>query len=106
MDENEIQDIDEQLEPEQAPAVKAPREGIAWGAILLVIWAVVLIVFSVQNAESVTVEFLSWDFDLSIAVLVMLTALATLIISTLSSAVYRRRRRKRREMKEARRSAG
>ncbi len=98
----EIQDVDSQLEPEAAP--DRARPGVPWGAIVLLIWAVALIIFSVQNAESTTVEFLAWDWSMPVALLVMITALVTLFVTAIGAAVYRRRRRRRAEMKKALRS--
>ena len=95
----EIQHVEDQLQPE-APA-RETRAGVPWGAILLLIWAVALIIFSVQNAESTTVEFLAWDWRMPVALLVMITALVTLFITAIGAAVYRRRRRQRAEMKRA-----
>jgi uncharacterized integral membrane protein len=104
MDENEIHEVEESLQPEQRPGRAADREGVPWGAILLLLWAVLLIVFSVQNAENTPVEFLVWDWSIPVALLVMITALATLVLTGLGFAFYRRRRRQRRQMKEAFRS--
>jgi uncharacterized integral membrane protein len=96
MDENEfdIHDVEDQLQPAQT------REPIPWGAVLLLIWAVALIVFSVQNAEDTTVEFLAWEWQMPVALLVMVTALVTLILTFLGGVIYRRRRRKLQAMKD------
>ena len=58
MDENGTREIEDGLEPERPAPVSQKPEGVAWGAILLGIWAIGLIIFSVQNAEQVTVDFL------------------------------------------------
>jgi uncharacterized integral membrane protein len=102
MDENEFRDVDDQLEPEPAP-VREERDGIPWGAVFLLIWAVLLIVFSVQNADNTPVRFLGWAWDMPVALLVMVTALATLVLTGLGFAFYRRRRRHLRELKQSRR---
>ncbi|MFZ0013840.1 MAG: lipopolysaccharide assembly protein LapA domain-containing protein [Acidimicrobiia bacterium] len=101
MDENEINDIGDQLEPGSPRRSTRESEGVPWGAILLLIWAVFLIIFSVQNAERATVEFLGWSFDMPIALLVMVTALATLVLTGLGFWIYRRRRLRRRAMARA-----
>ncbi|HEU4894850.1 MAG TPA: lipopolysaccharide assembly protein LapA domain-containing protein [Acidimicrobiia bacterium] len=105
MDESEFRDIDDQLEPEPQPVRDHEREGIPWGAVFLLIWAVLLIVFSVQNAENATVSFLGWAWEMPVALLVMVTALATLVLTGLGFAFYRRRRRRLREMKQSSRPA-
>lgn len=97
MDGNEIHDVEENLRPEPPPR----GEGIPWGAAFLLVWAALLIVFSVQNADITTVQFLGWSWEMPVALLVMVTALATLVLTGLGTAFYRRRRRKRRQMEEA-----
>ena len=104
MDGDDTRDVEESLQPE--PHRTAAREVFPWGAALLLFWAVALIIFSVQNAEVTTVEFLAWDFEMPVALLVMITALITLVVAALGSAFYRRRRRKRQELKEAAQSDG
>lgn len=106
MDDSGTHEIEDGLEPERPSPVSPKPEGIAWGAILLGIWAIGLIIFSVQNAEQVTVDFLGWSFQMPIALLVMVTALATLVVAGVGSYWYRRRRRKRRAQTEATRSNG
>lgn len=98
----EFQDVEDQVQPEPGPA--EAKAGMPWGAILLLIWAVALIIFSVQNAERATIEFLAWDWDLPVALVVMITALVTLFVTAIGAAFYRRRRRQRAEMKQALRS--
>ncbi|HUF14582.1 MAG TPA: lipopolysaccharide assembly protein LapA domain-containing protein [Acidimicrobiia bacterium] len=96
MDENQHHEVDDLLEPEQPKRVKDPGEGVPWGVIVLLIWAVALIIFSVQNAEQAIVQFLAWEWQMPMALLVMITALATVILSALTWPLYRRRRRKHR----------
>ena len=105
MDENEIRDVEDSLEPEPRPeSADEPGAGVPWGGIFLLIWAVALIVFSVQNAENVTVSFLVWEWNIQVALLVLITALATLVLTGVGSAIYRRRRRARRRAQGGRES--
>jgi uncharacterized integral membrane protein len=105
VDGDEIRDVEESLQPEPSRTTDRPV-GFPWGAVLLLIWAVALIIFSVQNADVTTVAFLAWDFEIPVALLVMVTALITLVVAAVGSAIYRRRRRKRAEAKEAAKSDG
>lgn len=98
----DFQDVEDQIQQGATPT--EAKVGIPWGAILLLIWAVALIIFSVQNAERATIEFLAWDWDMPVALLVMITALVTLFVTAIGAAYYRRRRRQRAEMKQALRS--
>lgn len=103
MEEDGIHEVEDHLEPEPRPERRS-GEGVPWGALVLLIWAVALIVFSVQNAEHTTVNFLGWSWNMPVALLVMVTALVTLVLTGIGLAVYRRRRRQRRDMKDALRS--
>jgi uncharacterized integral membrane protein len=104
MDENEIRDVKDHLEPQARFAEATDREGIAWGVVFLLVWAILLIVFSVQNAHDATVDFLVWSWSMPVALLTLITALVTLVITWIGSAFYRRRRRQSRELKRAFRS--
>ncbi len=95
MDDREIRDIDERLTSEPFPDDQ-PSAGVPWGGIMLLVWAVALIIFSVQNAEHVTVSFLGWQGNIPVALLVMVTALITMILTVAGSAIYRKRRQIRR----------
>lgn len=101
MDENEIRDVGEPSEPPTPtqPSPARDREGVPWAAIMVGIWAVVLVIFSVQNAEDTPVQFLGWSFQMPVAILVIVTALATLVLTGIGSIFYRRRRRKRARLK-------
>jgi uncharacterized integral membrane protein len=92
MDNEEYEEIPE-LEEADAPSKKG-RAPIGWGVVLGVIWAVALVIFSVQNAGSTSVEFLAWQWQMPVAVLVMFSALATLAL-TLVGLGFRRRKLKR-----------
>lgn len=106
MDENEFRDIEDQLEPAATPQLQGPeREGIPWVAVFLLFWAVLLTVFAVQNADTAPVRFLGWVWEMPVALLVMVTALATLVLTGLGFAFYRRRRRLKRELRQASRSS-
>jgi len=75
-------------------------EGIPWGAVVGTSGMVLLVVFAVQNTESVAIEFLwlSGEFPLSIVILV--TAVSAGLLTLMSGAFFRRRRRARRAEKQ------
>jgi uncharacterized integral membrane protein len=101
MGDNEINDPGEPFDGSTPPIQPQTREGegVPWGAILVGLWAVALVIFSVQNAGDTTLEFLGWSFQMPVAILVIVTALVTLVLTAAGSALYRRRRRKRAELK-------
>ena len=52
-------------------------------SVLLIIIAVMVIVFLIQNALPVTVTLLAWHFDASLAVVVILSVLVGMVIMAL-----------------------
>jgi len=69
-------------------------------AILLVIVIAVAVIFSVQNASPVALSFLSWHFESSLAIVILLTLVAGMILgmAILSLSRLRRSMRKKREL--------
>lgn len=100
---DEFNEVESQLEAEPS---RERNAGVPWAGLVTVIGIALIVVFSVQNTESATVEFLwlSGEFPLSLVILV--TALVSVLFTTTAGALYRRRRRKRRaekrELKELR----
>jgi putative membrane protein len=68
-------------------------------AILLVILIAVAVIFSVQNASPVALSFLSWHFEASVAIVILLTLVVGMILgmAILSLLRLRRSMRKKRE---------
>jgi uncharacterized integral membrane protein len=81
--------------------------GIAWGAILLMLGIALVVVFSVQNTEPVPVQFLWMEGQFPLAIVILITIGAVILITSLAGAGYRRRRRqKRQDRDELRRYRG
>lgn len=85
-----------------------PGTGVTGVMIALSVLAVLLIIFLAQNTDSVPVEFLAWETEAPLFV-VVLVALAAAAFTTLGvSGIWRRRRRQRRteheELERLRRS--
>lgn len=101
MGDNETPDTSEPFEGATPPIQprRREREDVPWAAILVGLWAVALVIFSVQNAEDATLQFLGWSFQTPVAILVIVTALVTLVLTAVGSALYRRGRRKQAELK-------
>ena len=53
------------------------------------------VVFAVQNAVDVPVEFFTWDFTVSLPLLLVVTALVAVIADEIVGLIRRRRRRRR-----------
>ncbi len=55
---------------------------------LVVIIIIAVAIFSVQNASPVTVSFLAWRFSASIAIILLLSALAGLITGVIAMSWF------------------
>jgi uncharacterized integral membrane protein len=55
----------------------------------------IFIIFAVQNTESVTIEFLSWDFKLSQFLMMVLSAVAGVVIWEFAGVYSKRAKKKR-----------
>ena len=90
-DEQHFEEVEEQL---------PPGEGLPWGLIIATIGIILLVVFAVQNTETVHVEFLWMGGDFPLSIVILVTAVAAGLLTVASTAFYRRRRRRRREEQE------
>lgn len=80
---------------------KSPRDSnVSWGVVLFLIFAVVLVVFVVQNMGNVPITFLSWEGSIPLPLVVALTALLAIIADEIVGTLRRRRRRIRRADKD------
>lgn len=89
--------LESQVEPEPATEVSP---GLPWGGLITALGLILVVVFAVQNTETVPITFLwiSGDFPLSIVILV--TAVASAVLTAIGGAFYRRRRQQRRVDRE------
>jgi uncharacterized integral membrane protein len=65
--------------------------------LIVVIISILVAVFSAQNAAPVAVSFLSWHFDASLAIVVLLSFLTGMIIGMVLLSVIRLRRSSRKK---------
>ncbi len=98
-DENEL--------PESAPG-EDPGSGLPWGALIALLGIAITVVFAVQNTDPVPVQFLWMDGEYPLALVILITAAATVLLTWLVGVAYRRRRKRRhaeqQELKQYRKS--
>ena len=88
--------------PEGKPDFQYRREGgISGKAILLIVAAVLLLIFFLQNLEDANIDFLFWEWDVSIAAAIGVAALLGFVLGW--GFVWMRRRARRLERREDRR---
>lgn len=76
------------------PRVEYRGTGFYVGLILAGILALLLVIMSVQNTDSVEFEFLGWDLELPLFALILIAVLIAVVVDELIGVVWRRRRRK------------
>lgn len=79
---------------EEQTVTQRQSSGIAWGFVAFVVFVALLAIFIFQNADSVTIELLWLQLDLSLWMVVIAIVLLTLIFDQIISFFYRRRKRK------------
>lgn len=103
--------LEPDAEPDEAPEPEERRTtgdripsptatGIAWGAILLLLGIALVVVFAVQNTDPVPVTFLWMEGEFSLAIVILVTVGAMIVLTELIGLSYRRQRRRRRADKE------
>jgi uncharacterized integral membrane protein len=68
---------------------------VPWGALIALLGVVLAVVFAVQNTEPVPVEFLWFEGEYPLALVILITAGLAVLIAQLVAYLYRRRRRRR-----------
>jgi uncharacterized integral membrane protein len=69
------------------------REGLGGKAISLIVVGVLLLIFTLQNLEDANVDFLVWEWDVSIAAAIVVAAVLGFVIGWMVAWLRRRARR-------------
>lgn len=67
--------------------------GLSWAVVVGLVLAAVVVLGIAQNSQLVEVRYLGWAGQVSLAVLLLVTILATTALTTIAGLVVRRRRR-------------
>jgi uncharacterized integral membrane protein len=59
---------------------------------IVIVVVTVMVIFSLQNATPVAVAFLSWRFEASLAVIILLAALIGILIGVVTASLWRLKR--------------
>ena len=89
-------------EPDVIPATEVTKSGsdFSWSLAVFLLIGLGFVVFAVQNTIDVQVSFLTWDFDVSLPLLLVVTALIAVIADEIVGLIRRRRRRNRNKDRE------
>ncbi len=77
------------------PDAPAPSSGLAWGAIFILLFVALVVVFAIQNTRNVSIDFLWMSGNFSLALVILVTTGITILVTEVVGLIYRRRRRKR-----------
>ncbi|HJR92380.1 MAG TPA: lipopolysaccharide assembly protein LapA domain-containing protein [Acidimicrobiia bacterium] len=95
----------DQREPSR-PSVDAGVE-IPWRVTLFLLLAILVVVFAVQNTQSVELRFLGWSWELPLVIIILGTVVVSVLLDEVLGGIIKRRRRLRRlEREELRRLRG
>lgn len=101
---NEYPDSSESFEPVEDQLEIEPVSdvgpGFPWGGLLAMLVMALIVVFAVQNTSSVEVNFLWIDGEFPLALVILITAMVSILATVAGGALYRRRRHRRRREKE------
>lgn len=86
---DDIHEVEEFLEPVE------PGRPFPWRMALLLVLALGLLIFTLQNSDPVNLNFLWFEFTLSEAVVILLTAVVSAVITYSTVRISQRRKRKR-----------
>lgn len=68
--------------------------GVYWSLLLGLILAAVILIGIVQNSQSVQVQYLVWHLNTPLIVVLLVTIVASVLLTTLVGVVWRHRRRR------------
>jgi uncharacterized integral membrane protein len=103
-DGREVEDVRRADEPDEGAEGRLPnfeyrREGMGGKGVVLLVAAVLLVTFVLQNLDDANVDFLFWDWDVAIAVTIVVAAVLGFVIGWLF-AWMRRRAKARKALKD------
>lgn len=76
--------------PERRPRFEYRRERAGAGAITVLVAGVLLVVFVLQNLEDANVDFLVWEWDVSLAAAIVVAAVLGFVIGWVVAWLRRR----------------
>ncbi len=95
-------------QPEEARPAPPPAEetgpGVPWGLTVVLLLALLLVVFAVQNTQPVALTFLAWEWEFPLVVMIVSVVVISVVATELLGwAMRRRRARRARERQELKR---
>ncbi len=94
-----ISDSTEGVGIPSGPSGEKPGGGIAfpWRLVSALVVFGIIVIFALQNTQSVPVHFLFWDFDVLLIVLITATMVLSVVFGDMIDWWWKRRKKKREE---------
>ena len=81
---------------ETAPRFEPPP-AIPWRLGVFLLLAVLVVVFSIQNTQDATLQFLGWSWRLPLVIILLATVVVSVLLDEILGGIIKRRRRRRHE---------
>lgn len=75
--------------------VRSGDTGLSWGLAIFLVFAIMFVVFVVQNSDNVPVRFLNWEGTFPLPLILVITAILAVVADEIFGLTRRRRRRHR-----------
>jgi uncharacterized integral membrane protein len=82
------------------PVTASRGTDIPWGLAITLLIAIGVVVFAVQNTQTVEIRFLGWERNFPLAVVLLAVVIVSVVLDEVFGALLRRRRRRRRQERE------
>lgn len=79
--------------PPVTTRVRSGDSGLSWGLAIFLVFAVLFVVFVVQNSDNVPVRFLNWEGTFPLPLILVITAILAVVADEIFGLIRRRRRR-------------
>jgi uncharacterized integral membrane protein len=79
----------------EGPPPITARSELPFGIVFFLLLAIVVAIFAVQNTELVSIRFITWEWDIPLAVVIIAVVAASVILDEVAGLFLRRRRRRR-----------
>lgn len=88
-------------EPPEAGTTPPPsRPGFPWRLLLFLVLIVLVVVFAIQNTQSVELRFMGWAWELPLVIIILVAVVVSILLDQILGGYLKRRGRRRRQDRE------
>lgn len=90
--------------PEPIDGFDETTPELPWRVAVILLIGTIVVVFAIQNTQSVELQFLGWDWSMPLVIVILVTLVLSVLADEIIGGIVRRRRvRRRRERDELQR---